>query len=134
MHKGKKIGIILILVGLCLLLVSLAFISGYQQKLGLLGSISDMELVLKEGKWVDYPQGYTPPAAPLPAPVPPDDPFYERYKELEKTYIDPLRNFTPHYEKRIAIPYKYFFGLDIILIFLGIGIVIFSKSNKKNFA
>ena len=132
MRKCKKAGIILILVGFCLLIISFAFISGHQQKLGVLESMSDMELILNEGKWIAYPRGYTPPAAPLPAPVPPDDHFYERYKELEKIYITPLQNFTPHYENRIAIPYKYFFGLDIILIFLGIGIVTLSKSNKKS--
>ncbi|MDI6789647.1 MAG: hypothetical protein QME44_03035 [Thermodesulfobacteriota bacterium] len=132
MLKARRVGIILFLIGFCLLIISLAFVSGYNKNLGLLGSVGKMEIVLKEGTWLAYPPGYSPPPAPLPAPVPPSDPFYEQYMDLEKIYIDPLKNFTPHYEGRIAMLFKYFFAIDILIIFGGILAMILSKANTKS--
>jgi hypothetical protein len=136
MVKARKMGIILFLMGICLLLISFAFVSRYDKKLGLLGSVSKMEIVLKEGTWLAYPPGYIPPKpaeAPRPPPRTPEE--YKQYKEqdreFERIYLDPLKKFIPHYEGRIAIAFKYFFAIDMIIIFLGITAMILSKTNPK---
>lgn len=136
MANARKIGIILFLIGICLLLISFAFVSHYDKKLGLIGSLSKMEIVVKEGTWLAYPPGYIPPelaATPRPEPRTPEE--YKQYKEqdreYERIYFDPLRNFTPHYEGRISIVFKYFFAIDMVIIFLGITAIILSKTNAK---
>jgi len=136
MVKARKIGIILFLMGICLLLISFAFVSHYDKKLGLLGSVSKMEIVLKEGTWLPYPPGYIPPKpAEAPRPVPRTSEEYKQYmeqdREYERIYLDPLKNFTPHYEGRISIAFKYFFAIDMVIIFLGITAIILSKTNAK---
>lgn len=142
MRTDKKIGIILILTGICLLLLSAVFLGyrdedkyegemkgfyyEYIKKIGLVGDIKELDVVIKKGKWLGAQPGYIPAPAPLPSPTSP-----ELEREYERLYRDPWKNFTPHYEGRIAIPLKYFFAADIIIIFVGIGIIIFSKSNKE---
>ena len=136
MGKVRNIGIILFLIGFCLLVISFVFVSHYDKELGLLGSVSKMEIVLKEGAWLAYPPGYIPskPAeAPRPIPRSPDEykQYMEQDREYKKTYLDPLKHFTPHYEGRISLPFKYFFAIDMVIIFIGITAIILSKTNAK---
>lgn len=123
-----------------MLVISFAFVSSYDKKLGLLGSVSKMEIVLKEGAWLEHPPGYIPrkteakpPEAPLPPPRSPEEyrQYMEREREYERIYLDPLKKFTPHYEGRISMPFKYFFAIDMVIIFLGITAIILSKTNAK---
>ena len=99
-----------------------------------------MEIVLKEGAWLEHPPGYIPrkteakpPEAPLPPPRSPEEyrQYMEREREYERIYLDPLKKFTPHYEGRISMPFKYFFAIDMVIIFLGITAIILSKTNAK---
>ena len=50
MKRNK--GIIIILVGVGILLISIFFSSGYHRKRNFIGSISRMEIVLDKGKYV----------------------------------------------------------------------------------
>lgn len=188
MSTRKKIGMILVLVGSFWFLISFVLIPGYIPELGFishLNHITTREIVLKEGRWLQFPDGYVPPSSRssfLPFGVLEDSMYnkqygkdgrysYKRYlaeasstvsyidwyrvelkkyntereqynadqlkywlddlenrttKEYQEKYIDPLKNFTPHHEGRIAIPYKYLFVLNIILIFVAIGVLILS--------
>lgn len=68
----KKIGIILVLVGTCWFLISFVLISGYNPVLGFIYHLNYMttrEIVLKEGRWLEFPDGYVLPP-PLPTIVP----------------------------------------------------------------
>jgi len=135
MHKGRKVGIILILVGLCLQLVSFAFVSNYNPEWGVLDNISSMELVIKEGysqqKEIDYAMSLPDPA-PAPDAYVPGEPFPKEEPSYKEWIINDIKAHPD--EIRIALPYKYFYCLDIILIFLGIGLVIFGKLEKKESA
>lgn len=146
MRTDKKIGIILILTGICLFLLSLLFL-GYRDKdrygeeneiiyfkyivaeRGLIENINELDIVIKKGRWLEYPPGYIPADAPRPTPTSPEE--YKQYMKENREHERIWKDFTPHYKGRIAIPFKYFLTADIIIIFWGIGIIIFSKSNKK---
>lgn len=189
----KKIGIILVLVGSFWFLISFVLIPGYSPALGFIAHLNNMttrEIVLKEGRWLQFPDGYVPPplnlnldTSLLPFGVLEDSLYNEQYgengrysykrylaeassnisytdwytselkkynsereqynanqlkywrddlenratKEYQEKYIDPLKNFTSHYEGRITIPYKYLFILNITIIFAGLGMLILSK-------
>jgi hypothetical protein len=93
MNNKKTIGIIFILVGISLFIISFAFVKGYDKRDGFLGSLGQMEIVLKEGS----------------------DPTTPGFHPIDE------RN------SHIAVPYKYFFAVDIALIFVGIGFLILPK-------
>lgn len=187
MSTRKKIGMILLLAGSFWFLISFVLIPGYIPELGFishLNYITTREIVLKEGRWLEFPDGYVHPpfskSSFLPFGVIEDSFYnkqygedgrysYRRYlaeaspnmsyidwyrvelkkyntereqhnadqlkyalddrreyetKEYQEKYINPLKNFTSHYEGRIAIPYKYLFILNIILIFVAVGVLI----------
>ncbi len=195
MVTNKKTGIILVLVGIFWFLISFVLIPDYNPGLGFLWQLNYMatrEIVLKEGRWLQLPDGYVPPPS-LPSimprfnlepltpkttysdalgmdkmdtfenivnrikqkrqrssepldstfnfeeldkfedPMPMDqylqlrDEYDKKYKEYQEKYGEPLKNFTPHYEGRIAIPYKYLFILNITIIFTGLGMLILSS-------
>jgi len=101
----------LILIGVCLHLFSYAFISDYNPKWGLLKNLGEMELVFKEG-----------------------DSARTEIAELEETENDlPVAGEMKAQsgKKRIAVPYKDFYIATMILIFWGMGLVIFCKPGKK---
>lgn len=151
MVTNKKTGIILVLVGIFWFLISFVLIP--YSGLGFLWQLNYMtttEIVLKEGRWLQFPDGYVPPpASPLSLydpmlnlqkqePVMPMDQYLQlsdeydkKYKEYQEKYGDPLKNFTPHYEGRIAIPYKYLFILNITIIFTGLGMLILSSKRLQ---
>lgn len=45
---AKKVGILLILIGLCIPIISLGFVSKYHPRRGLIGNLTKMELVIRE--------------------------------------------------------------------------------------
>jgi len=53
-------------------------------------------------------------------------------KEYQEKYVEPLKNFSPHYEGRIVIPYKYLFILNIAIIFTGLGMLILSSKRLQD--
>lgn len=155
MSTRKKIGMILVLVGSFWFLISFVLIPGYNPGLGFIWHLNYMtttEIVLKEGRWLQLPDGYVPPPS-LPSaltlsklmlnsqkqePMPMDqylqlsDEYDKKYKEYQEKYGEPLKNFTPHYEGRIAIPYKYLFILNVAIIFTGLGMLILSKQTTQS--
>ena len=102
MTKYKRIGIILILIGICIPLVAFVFSSGYNPKLGFLWSITKMNIYL----WTQPAKPQTPP------PGLDFDPYFE-----------------PH-DIPVVLPYKYTFGLGVIFVLSGIGFFVLSKPKK----
>lgn len=196
MSTRKKIGMILVLVGSFWFLISFVLISGYSPVFGFIGHLNYMtttEIVLKEGRWLQLPDGYVNPTHFLPTIVPrfniepltPKTPYsdalkmdnyeaimaevrkryqsslepkgslynitdedpvmsmkqylqlkdeidkFEGTKEYQEKYVEPLKNFSPHYEGRIVIPYKYLFILNIAIIFTGLGMLILSSKRLQ---
>jgi hypothetical protein len=82
MNQARRIGTILILVGLCLPIVSFAFVDNYSSEESIVTNIMEMEVVLREGKIVISGGSF------------------------ETT-------------SKKAIPYKYIFGLGVVLVFTG---------------
>jgi hypothetical protein len=113
MSKVKKIGIVLILVGICLPVITLGFTSGYSRNAGLIGNIQRMEIVLIPGE------------KPSPVPAPPNAPPPERGL-LRFDDIPIIKPIKPE----LAIPYKYIFAFGVVLVFAGIGTIALSNSKK----
>ena len=155
MSKAKKIGVILILVGICLPLVSLGFVSNYHPSLGIIENIQGMKIVLRHetdklsvgtnefgySKRDAYNElrrrGYSDeeiintikakkPSSTLKKEE--EDPIEGgRIIKEENTYS--LEDFKIIPEKAIA--YKYIFVLSVFLVFTGIVIIVLS-SNKQD--
>lgn len=130
MNNKQRTGAILILVGIGLFIISFAFIKGYDKQDGLLGSLGQMEFVLREG---DMPK----PEAPRPAEAPaPPSSEKQDVVILPDKEIKVISDFIPVEKEdtkktHIAIPYKYFFTIDIAIIFVGIAFLILPKKNLK---
>ncbi len=101
MGKAKKIGIILILVGICLPTVTLPFISEFHPlpdvclTSNFFHNMGNMEIVLR-----------------LEQVLTPDNPQRTNYQE------------------KIAIPYRYLFALSVILVCTGMGVIVLSRDKK----
>lgn len=91
MNRNRKIGIILILIGIGLPIVLYCFVTGGSSR-SVTESIQAMEIVLLQPTW----------------------------KTVEDINASKLK---------IAIPYKYILSLNIVALFVGIGLTILS--NKK---
>jgi len=130
MSRAKKIGIIFILVGICLPLSLLGFVSGYYPRLGLIGNILLMEIVLRPESQGDiFDQIQAPPEAPEPAPeFDPDAPMPAPKPGEIITDFKPVKEAPV--KPKIAIPFKYIFALSVVLVFAGTVIIVLS-SNKK---
>jgi len=103
MTRYKKIGIILILIGLCIPIIAFVFASGYNPKLGFWWSISHMNILLQEGSIKGNPGGSL---------------------GGGKVYD------TSQIKFDVYLPYKYPFSLGIILVFSGFAIFFLAKSKK----
>ena len=97
----RKIGMILILIGIALFFISIINAEKYLPRLGVWGSISRMEVVLKEG-------------------------VYHSGDEWDKAF-----GFDRGYSGRKTIPLKYALTLSTIIIITGIGLVILGKPDKN---
>ncbi|OGD54612.1 hypothetical protein A3K80_04985 [Candidatus Bathyarchaeota archaeon RBG_13_38_9] len=136
--QNKRIGTILILVGIASFFLSFLFATGFDSKVGFLGSIGRMEFVLRENT-VSKPY---------------DDSEYinemirlkmekDRLEgkkakpgEIFQMIIDDPQNkrWQEYWEgerKRVAIPYKFFLTVDIITIFTGLGFLIVPKKQPS---
>ena len=100
----RNLGIIMILVGIGVLLMSIIFSSGDRSNLSLIGNMHRMEIVLQKGKYVrHYPKG---------------------------TFLRAGTGPAGHYEGRVAIPLKYSLSMSVLFILLGAGIVLIPKKTK----
>ena len=99
--RKRNQGIVLLLTGIGVLLISFLLASGYKQNRSLLNNIYHMEVVIAKGRYK-----YIPPRS--------------RW-ELGKGY----------YEGRIAIPLKYSIVVSIVLILFGTGIILTTRENIK---
>ena len=108
-----KKGIIITLVGICVLLVSLPFIKGYDSEYSLLRNIGTMEIVLIDGQLV------------IPNKI--VGKSHSGYDLVEQDYS------ATHYEGRLAIPYKAFLLCDMLTITLGVVIFLLSYESEKEF-
>jgi uncharacterized membrane protein len=108
MNRKRKIGIVLILLGFCLPLVSFNYADGYKQNLGLIGNIVGVQ-------------------------PPPERPSFNiGHKFLgEEKYKRELREYQykPMYIVIFGqtILYKNVVALGIVLIFIGVGFVFLSR-------
>ena len=124
MSNNSKVGAILSLVGIGLLIISFAFAKGYNKDEGLLVSLGQMEFILREVEFEKLKGGY-------PCPVCPENDHdcldvKEKCKadnEIRKKIDEDIM------KRRIAVPYKYFFAVDIIIIFAGITFLILRKKS-----
>lgn len=103
----RNAGILAILIGIGLILLSILFSTGSSSRMNLLGNISKMELELYEGNYV---------------------------LDAGKTGTTGFSGLdlipTGHYEGRVAIPLKYPLAFSVVLILLGTGILLMSKENN----
>lgn len=107
MDREKKIGIILIVIGICIPLAVLPFVSGYSKEKGIFGSLYDAGIPIgKDKQAID--QGKD---SPSPS------------KELEGKTI----NFSKLVPKRI--PFR--FSLVFTLIFFYMGIIRIDRARRK---
>jgi hypothetical protein len=124
MNNKKTIGIILILVGIGLFIISFAFVKGYDNQDGFLGSLGQMEFILREVEFEKIKAEY-------PCPVCPEN-DHDCLEVKEKCAADHEISKQINEDimkRRIALPYKYFFAVDIIIIFTGITFLILRKKS-----
>ena len=124
MSNNSKVGAILSLVGIGLLIISFAFAKGYNKDEGVLASLGQMEFILREVEFDKIKAEY-------PCPVCPEkdhnclevkekcDANHEISKQINEDIM----------KKRIVVPFKYFFAVDIIIIFSGITFLILRKKS-----
>ncbi len=120
MNKYKRIGIILILIGVCIPLVAFIFAIGYEPKMGFWWSVPNMNIILWQkhlklesssvGSNIQKPMTYEE-AIDI---VPPEDLPIEA---LRATFV--------------LLPYKFPFSLGIILLLSGIGLFVLAKPKKN---
>jgi hypothetical protein len=135
MNKARKVGIVLIVVGFCIPIIFLIFVSNYDSNYSVMGNIQRMEIVLRGGT--------IPPQ--LPEPLESSQGFlvcrtYENKKareECEQKALETHKNLMSEYNKRlseykseIAIPYRYIVAFGMFLALIGIEMIIFGGSKK----
>ena len=101
----RNAGILAILVGIGLALLSILFSTGSNPKMNLFGNLSQMEIVLAEGNYVF------------------DNDSAE--KGSYKSGLDLLE--TGHYEGRVVVPLKFSLSVSVVLVLIGTGILLLSK-------
>jgi hypothetical protein len=118
MTKYKKIGIILILIGICTPLISFVFASGYNPQLGFWWSVTRMNINLWQ-ETVNAPETEH------------RDIFDRLAPERQKGFV-PVEDLPDELKPKtidvtVRLPYKYPFSLGIILILGGFGLFALSK-------
>lgn len=114
MSKIKKVGVILIIIGICLPIIFLAFASPYYPNVGLIYNIQTMKIVLREERFTKTEYLGT----------------LEDLKEQKQRPEQPPQEIKVRIPEK-TIPYKYIFAFGVILIFTGIGIIVLS-GNKQS--
>jgi len=107
MRADRRIGVILVLVGVGLPLALLPFADYYFPERGFLGSLSGMEISL----WQTKPE--------RPRECPPDMPIWRVFP----CFPIPAEYFT--------VPYRYFFALGVVLFLGGLGLLILARMRNE---
>ena len=106
MTKYKQIGIVLILIGFFLPLISFTFADGYNPRLGFWWSVPKMNVNLWKTQNL-----------PRPSPNNPN--------------IVPAEDLPDELKPSVTLPFKYPFSLGIFTILVGIGFAVLPKHSKK---
>ena len=140
MTRGKKIGVVLMLSGLCIPILAMLFSSGYVSRQDLIWNAQHIEIILWE---IPIPIKYE-----VLAPPPSDqDGPWKKYKRVKipqyNTYADfPVdlpqaemeralnEKFPSTVTRLVVLPGRYFFGLGLILTAIGLGLLSISKNGK----
>ena len=101
----RNMGIIVILAGVGIMLVSIFFSSGYRTKRDFISNMYRMEIVLDIGKWERFGSSKKGPIS--------DEELFAEYDSIGK---------------KITIPLKYPLTFSVVLILFGTGIVLISKN------
>jgi len=102
MEKEKKAGIILIVIGICIPLLSLPFVTGYEQRKGFVGNLYDTGIPLQRVDAEKHEAGIKPDT---------EKPKTEGTKDARSF----MERFTPR-----MLPLRYILALGVFLIFLGV--------------
>jgi hypothetical protein len=107
MDRETKTGIILILIGICVPLITLPFLSGYTKDKGIFANLYQVGIQIKQDKQGDTAN---PPA--------------ENIRKINRT--------TPNFSKLIPkkIPFRFFLVISVVLFYMGI-LRIDSSRRKK---
>ena len=108
MQKKRKIGIVLILVGLCIPILSVLFSSTYHPKAGIIWNIKHTEIVIREQSGLIDDLAL----------------FCSSNNAISKSMYVGWEYIK---KSRIAVPCRYVFALGIGLTAIGIGFVILPK-------
>jgi hypothetical protein len=122
----KKIALLIILLGIFINIISLPFLKNYSSRLGWIGSMNRMEIVLSQGTRIDE--------APWPTSMS-SSPSESSNTELGKKLSQEIFPETQNEDKinttgRVAFPYKYIFLISVLLIFVGCFLLIFLTETK----
>jgi hypothetical protein len=123
MGRGKKIGVVLILAGLCIPILAMIFASGYKSQQDLIWNIKNTEVVF----WKQTSIIPTKSSADIFDKV--DANRKDEAHGPSKDY-DPLELYHRKITTYHQLPCSVFFGVGIILTAIGIGLVILSKDGK----
>jgi hypothetical protein len=107
MDRETKTGIVLILIGICVPLITLPFLSGYSQDKGIFANLYQVGIQIKQDKQGD-----------------PANPPAENMRKINRS--------TPNFAKLMpkAIPLRFFLVISVVLFYMGI-LRIDSSRRKK---
>lgn len=107
---NKNFGIICLLTGIGFLTISLLFSQGGNPNLGMIYNISNLEVVLKEGVFIEAQRRYHP----------------------ELGWGSELSKIPAHYEGRVAFPLKFSLAFSVLLVLIGSGMIAISRQDSKS--
>lgn len=114
MNKYRRIGIILILLGIFIILISSVFANGYNPVLGFWWSVSEMEITLWD-KNIELTKHEKDLAAGKTMPL----------TDYDRAIVEGGRQV-----RSVVLPYKYTFSLGLCLIFMGFAFLILTTPKK----
>ena len=110
MQKKKKIGIIFILAGICIPILSLLFSSAYLPKAGLIWNIKHSEIIIRDQNGLIDDEAL----------------FYSSNSSIGRSIYIGMEYLK---KARIALPCRYLFAIGILLSATGLGLVLTVSSS-----
>lgn len=125
----KRIGYLMIILSLCIAVISFTLSDGYKERLGFLGSLKGMEIVIRHGS---PPRPTVPAAAPAPAPAPLGAAPMTSSSENEsvRRWVDLDQLERNNYDLKIAIPLRWALVFDTIIFFIGLAMVVCDRKKQ----